>query len=241
MLFLGKMVLIISALLLVTASWPRFQAGLSELDSDSIYRANKLERSVTGEAYEHALLSMKRSAELNPASSVYYTQAADLSMRHALRLAEEGKSSLAQTEFGKSRLDAISGLERGPSDPYAWFVLAFAEQAIDGPSEAALSALSASFAAGLAEGNLLVPRISWCFGHWTNLPESLKEKAREQIRLALKNSNIRRSLAQYAATLPPDLQEDAVTIIEEVGAGEPDNLRKFRYWLRVSNSGPRRR
>lgn len=237
MLFLGRTALIVVALALVTGSWPRFLAGLGEIETESIYRNNKQERIVAGKAYERALLSLNRSKELNPASSVYYAQSADVNLRNARRLAEEGKFNLSQSEFDDSRIDAMKGLMRGPSDPYAWFVLAYSEQAIDGPSEAALSALNTSFDVGVAEGNLLIPRISWCFGHWSALSESLRGRAKGQIQLALKNNTLRRALAQYAASLPSGAQKEFLRIVEEAGSGELDNLRGFQYWLSVSGSG----
>ncbi len=236
MLFLGRTVLILAALALVTGSWPRFLAGLGEMGPESIYRDNKQERSVAGNAYERALLSLRRSKDLNPASSIYYAQSADVSLRNAMRLAEDGKFKSSKIEFDNSRVDAKRGLLRGPSDPYAWFVLAYSEQAIDGPSEAALSALNTSFDVGETEGKLLIPRISWCFGYWSALPENLRRRAKGQIQLALKNDSLRRDLAQYAASLPSTAQEELLGIVEEVGSGGPDNLRKFRYWLRISKS-----
>ena len=212
-------------------------AGLGEMETKSIYRDNKQERNVTGKAYERALLSLGRSIELNPASSVYYAQSADVYLRNAMRLAEEEKVSLSQLDFDNSRVDAVRGLVRGPSDPYAWFVLAYSEQAIDGPSEVALSALNTSFDVGEVEGKLLIPRISWCFGHWSALPDNLKRRAKGQIQLALKNNTLRRDLAQYAASLPSSVQDDFLRIVEEVGSGESDNLHSFQYWLRVFRSG----
>ena len=236
MLFLGRAVLICISLVLVTAGWPRFLAGLGELETGSVYRNNKQEIHVAGAIRDHALLSLGRSSDLNPTSSLYYAQSADLYLRKAMRLESKGEFGSARAEFDNSRLHAKEGLVRGPSDPYAWFVLAYTEQAIDGPSEAALTALSTSFAISMTEGNLLVPRISWCFGHWSILPENLKKQAKGQIQLALRNNNIRRSLAQYAASLPPVSQDSFLKIVEDVGSAEPDNLPKFRYWLRVSMS-----
>ena len=206
------------------------------METEAIYRGNKQEKSVAGKAYERALLSLRRSKDLNPASSIYYSQSADVYLRSAIRLAEDGKAKSSQIEFDNSRIDAIRGLVRGPSDPYAWFVLAYSEQAIDGPSEAALSALNTSFDVGETEGKLLIPRISWCFGYWSALPENLRRRAKGQMQLALKNDGLRRDLAQYAASLPPTAQEKFLRIVEEVGSGGPDNLRKFRYWLRNSKS-----
>lgn len=237
MLLLAKTVLIIISLTLVAESWPRFLAGMTELEPITVYRANKQQRSLGGMTYERVLSSVRRSTELDPESSLYYAQAADLHLRNAIRLAEEGELEAARVEFDNTRNEAKKGLLRGPSDPYAWFVLAYAEQAIDGPSETALSALNTSFAVSMTEGSLLVPRISWCFSHWSRLPENLKEKARRQIQLALRNNNIRRSLAQYTASLPPIAQEEFLKVVEDVGSGEPDNLPSFQYWLRVSRSG----
>lgn len=237
MLFLGKTALILVALALVTGSWPRFLAGLGELETGAIYRNNKQDRPVTRTAYERALITLRRSTALNPASSLYYAQAADIHLRSATRLVEEGKFDSAKFEFDNSRADAKRGLVRGPSDPYAWFVLATSEQAIDGFSEVSLSALNASFAAGETEGRLLIPRISWCFSYWSRLPENLREKTKGQIGLALKNNNLRRSLAQYAASLPSVAQDEFLGLVEEAGSGEPDNLGNFQYWLRVSRGG----
>lgn len=238
MLFLGRTALILVALALVVGSWPRFLAGLGELETGAVYRNNKQDRPVAGPALERALTSLGRSTDLDPAFSLYHAQAADLHLRKAMRLAEKGNFKSAEIEFNSSRASAKRGLRRGPSDPYAWFVLATSEQAINGPSDVALSALKTSFAVGRTEGGLLIPRISWCFGHWSRLPENFREEARGQVRLAFKNNNLRRLLAQYAATLPSVAQDEILRIVEEAGSGEPDNLRKFQYWLRVSRTDP---
>lgn len=234
MLFLAKTALVLVALTLMTESWPRFQAALGEVEIGAIYRNTKQQRSVAETAYKRAVMSLNRSTELNPASSLYYAQTADIELRLAALLMEEGRSEAATNKFSSSRINAKEGLVHGPSDPYAWFVLAYSEQALDGFSEGALSALEMSFATGMTEGGLLIPRISMCFGYWSQLPGTLRQTTKRQIELALRNNNLRRRLAQYAVSLAPVPQDDFLHIVEEAGFGLPENLRNFEYWLRVS-------
>lgn len=234
MLFLVKLALILIALTLTTESWPRFKAALGDVETGAIYRNTKQHRPVSETAYKRAVISLNRSTELNPASSLYYAQTADINLRIAALLMEEGRFEAATTRFSSSRLNAKEGLALGPSDPYAWFVLAYSEQALDGFSEGALSALEMSFATGMTEGGLLIPRISLCFGYWSHLPGTLKETTAKQIELALRNNNLRRRLAEYADSLAPVRQGDFLDIVEEAGLEMPEKLKNFKYWLRVS-------
>lgn len=222
------------ALTLTSESWTRFQAALGEMEAGVIYRSTKQQRSVSIATYKRAIMSLDRSTEVNPGSSHYYAQAADIHLRIATLLTENGRSEAAATQYAGSRISAKEGLVRGPSDPYAWFVLAYSEQAFDGGLSAeALSALNMSFATGAIEGGLLIPRISMCFRYWDRLPDTLKEATRGQIELAMKNNNLRRRLAEYVVSLAPGSQEDFLKLVAEESAGVPDSLRTFQYWLRV--------
>lgn len=232
--FLAKTAQALVALALIMGSWSRFQSSFSELETETIYRSNKQQRTVGSDDYDRALISLMKAVEINPSSSTYYAQTADLHLRKAAGLMRDGKIEIAMYAFEASSINAQKGLIRGPSDPYAWFMLAHSTQTIDGLSLEALSALEMSFSTGLAEGGLLVPRISLCFRYWSLLPQSLKDITRAQIELAMSNNNLRRSLAQYAASLPTDLRDDFLTLVEEAGSATPDHLRVFRYWLRMS-------
>lgn len=235
LLFLVKTALILVALTLTVESWSRFQAARGEMETGALYANTKQQRPVSETAYTRAIKSLDQSIQMNPASSLYYAQTADIQLRIASRLTVEGKSGSAAAQFFGSRVSAIEGLARGPSDPYAWFVLAYSVQALDGFSEQTLSALNMSFATGMTEGALLIPRISMCFGYWPQLPETLKETTKWQIELALRNNNLRRRLAHYAESLAPVPQADFLRIVEEVGFELPEDMKNFQYWMRVSS------
>ena len=124
------MALSLLGIALLGLAWPRFLGGISRLESTSVYSKLQQEQTVSVEDIETALSDLNQAIQLIPRSANLYAERADLRIRLGRKLYLDGDPEALRILFLEARQDAADGLLRGPSDPYAWFILAHSEQIV---------------------------------------------------------------------------------------------------------------
>ena len=228
-------VLVVGSLLFHSAHW-RLTAERASSDADKVYRDIKQEGVASPVALTTSRAALEVASKANPGSSLYLAELADLALRQA-QLSKAGADQPAAAKaFRASRKYSIQALSRGPSDPYAWYALSYSQQALTGLSGAALRYLTMSFEIGAIEGQLLISRISFCYAYWESLPDDLRERSRQQIRLALDHYQLVTALADYTVSLRPEAQPDFIKLVETASEGHLQNFNRFAYWVRVKKA-----
>jgi len=220
--------------LIRSAEW-RLRAELEAAGTKVVYQEIKQREAVSLEDLTASNLALGVASKANPNSSIYLAELADLALRKA-RLSSESATNASAQQFEISRELSQHALSKGPSDPYAWYMLAYSEQALTGLSDEALRYLTMSFETGTIEGQLLVSRISFCFAYWSRLPEHLKDQALQQIDLALNHYQLVMDLADYTVSLGPQAQRDFIELVETASADDTEDLNRFTYWVRVKKA-----
>jgi len=227
---------IIFAIICVAMMWfafPRMLAGIPAEDSANLLaRINHESRMklyppkdpVNVEDIEASLAALDKAIKLTPKNGELYIRRATLRQHRLGKLSSDPTS-----ELQKMREDALLAGKYAPSDPYGWFMIAFAEQALNGKmTPLAENALSSSLLLGRSESPLILPRITMGLSYWDELSPDLKSLIQNQIAIALRHWHLIKPFGTYIANLEPAQGLIVMSIVENVPHIYPKGVQRLR-------------
>lgn len=129
--------------------------------------------------------------------------------------------------------DSLEAIKHIPGNPYAWFMVAYAKQAIDGKlSPEAIRAFEAALLFGRSEGSLVLPRISLGLRYWDQLPPSTRDLVEGQIRISLNHWYLIKPFGAFIAALPQDAQDKVMNIVEHTQWASERGIRRLKRIIR---------
>lgn len=216
----------IAGLTLLYLVVPRTIGAFLALPGNHILQSVRHGEAVDDQALEALAASRRRAAGWMESGRLW----SDLALAEFL-LADRGDAgggvNLDRVRQASESLHVALGL--APANPHAWTRRAYAEMLLNGPSEAAASALAMSMLTGRYEPDLMFARLELCLAAWRHFSDEDRELVLDQTRLAWRKSPGR--LVDLAA------EAGRMGIVRAALAAGPADLAELKRRLAARGAG----